>query len=88
MEIIYEKQFNGFWSWVDLMDAVHLSLESITTLLLDFYATHDSTHHGHQGSYDHCYFAEHIYHPLPGFDGQSAQLIKVVSGNGDIHAVA
>jgi hypothetical protein len=39
------------------MDAVHLSLESITTLLLDFYATHDSTHNDQEESYSHGPFA-------------------------------
>jgi hypothetical protein len=55
-------------------------------VLLDFDATADPTHGDQEESYYHGYFAEHIYHPLVVFDGETGQLITALLRAGNAHA--
>ncbi|MDA8216054.1 MAG: IS1380 family transposase [Dehalococcoidales bacterium] len=55
-------------------------------ILLDFDSTDDPTHGDQEGTAYHGYFAQHMYHPLLAFDGDTGQLITAVLRPGNAHA--
>jgi hypothetical protein len=54
-------------------------------LVLDLDGTDDPTHGDQEGSAYHGFYAEHMYHPLLVFDGQTDQLICAVLRPGKCH---
>ncbi len=55
-------------------------------ILLDADSTDDPTHGDQEGSAYHGYYAQHMYHPLLLFDGDTDQLITAVLRRGTAHA--
>jgi hypothetical protein len=55
-------------------------------ILLDLDGTDDPTHGAREGTAYHGYFGQHMYHPLPIFDGDTDQLITAVLRPGNAHA--
>ncbi len=55
-------------------------------ILLDFDSTDDPTHGDQEGTAYHGYFAQHMYHPLLVFDGDTGQLITAVLRPGNAHS--
>jgi hypothetical protein len=55
-------------------------------LLLDLDGTDDPVHGEQEGSFYHGYFAQHMYHPLLIFDGDTDQLITAILRPGNVHA--
>ena len=54
-------------------------------VLLDFDATDDPAHGEQEGAYYHGYYRERILHPLLVFDGDTGQLVTVLSLEGGQH---
>ena len=54
-------------------------------MLLDLDGTDDPTHGDQEGSAYHGYFRQHMYHPLPAFDGDTDQLVAAVLRPGNAH---
>ena len=57
-----------------------------TRIRLDLDSTADPTHGAQEGTAYHGYFAQHMYHPLLLFDGDTDQLITAVLRPGNVHA--
>ncbi len=55
-------------------------------IVLDIDSTDDPTHGHQEGSAYHAYYAQHMYHPLLIFDGQTDQLITALLRPGTAHA--
>lgn len=55
-------------------------------ILLDVDSTDDPTHGDQEGSAYHGYYAQHMYHPLLIFDGDTGQLVTAVLRAGNRHA--
>ncbi len=55
-------------------------------ILLDFDGTDDPAHGRQEGVRYHGYYAQHMYHPLLVFDGETGQLITAVLRPGNVHA--
>ncbi|MBA2453879.1 MAG: IS1380 family transposase [Chloroflexia bacterium] len=55
-------------------------------ILLDLDSTADPTHGNQEGSADHGYFGQHMFHPLLIFDGDTNQLISARLRPGNAHA--
>ncbi len=55
-------------------------------IVLDSDSTDDPTHGHQEGSAYHAYYAQHMYHPLLIFDGQTDQLITALLRPGTAHA--
>src|SRR5262249_34545387 len=56
-----------------------------THLLLDVDGTDDPAHGAQEGVAYHGFYAQHMYHPLLGFDGDTAQLITAILRPGNAH---
>jgi hypothetical protein len=56
-----------------------------THLLLDVDGTDDPAHGAQEGVAYHGFYAQHMYHPLLVFDGDTAQLITAVLRPGNVH---
>lgn len=56
-----------------------------THIVLDLDGTDDPTHGQQEGSADHGYYRQHIYHPLLIFDGVTGQLITAILRAGNTH---
>jgi hypothetical protein len=54
-------------------------------IVLDLDGTDDPTHGAQEGSADHGYYRQHMYHPLLVFDGETHQLITAVPRPGNSH---
>lgn len=57
-----------------------------THILLDLDSTDDPTHGDQEGRAYHGYYAQHMYHPLLVFDGETGQLITAILRPGTVHA--
>jgi hypothetical protein len=57
-----------------------------THILIDLDSTDDPTHGHQEGTAYHGYYRQHMYHPLPLFDGDTDQLITAVLRPGNAHA--
>jgi len=55
-------------------------------IVLDIDSTDDPTHGQQEGAAYHGYYAQHMYHPLLVFDGETGQLITVMLRPGTVHA--
>jgi hypothetical protein len=56
-----------------------------TRIILDLDGTDDPTYGEQEGSAYHAYYAQHMYHPLLLFDGDTDQLITAVLRPGNVH---
>jgi hypothetical protein len=56
-----------------------------TRILLDLDGTDDPTYGAQEGTAYHAYYAQHMYHPLLLFDGDTNQLITAVLRPGNAH---
>src|SRR5918912_1745896 len=54
-------------------------------ILLDLDGTDDPTYGQQEGSADHAFYGQHMYHPLLIFDGDTKQLITAVLRPGNVH---
>jgi len=57
-----------------------------TRILLDLDSTDDPTHGRQEGTAYHGYYAQHMYHPLLVFDGDTHHLITALLRPGTVHA--
>lgn len=55
-------------------------------IVLDRDSTADPTHGEQEGSADHGYYRQHMYHPLLVFDGETGQVITAILRPGTAHA--